>query len=124
MNLDELLTVIVVFFSIATIIKLFLSYLLKRRLIKAGHFENAGVLGAHFEGEENANQLDRFPALKWGLIALFGGIGLIIIDSIRVSNPNIITYESVLPYGIFMVSIAVGFLLYFIIANYFNKSGK
>lgn len=61
--------------------------------------------------EETANlfakQDNRQSALKWGLIVLFGGIGLIIIDSMGLDG------DEAMPYGIEAVCIAVGFLVYY-----------
>ena len=50
---------------------------------------------------------NKYSSLKWGLIILCGGIGLII--------TNFIDYyrDSPLPFGILAVSIATGFLAYF-----------
>ncbi|MBN1112847.1 MAG: hypothetical protein JXA53_08035 [Bacteroidales bacterium] len=122
--MQELFITIAVFYGIFMIFKLFTSFFLKRKLIKAGHFDKASILESHVGIDSDGANTGRLPALKWGLIALFGGIGLIVMDFIKVDNPEFFTYQSVLPYGIFMVSIALGFLLYFFIVNYFMKSVK
>jgi len=51
----------------------------------------------------------RYPSLKWGLLFLTGGIALILMDVLNVSP------DTPMPYGIFAVSLSVGFLVYYII---------
>jgi len=121
MDLLPLLVTAVVFYSIITIIRLFSSHLLRRKLIKAGHFEKAEILNPHVDINDREDHVNRFPALKWGLVALFGGIGLIVIDAIGSYYPNMVDHTSVMPYGVFFVSIALGFLTYFFVANAITK---
>ena len=54
---------------------------------------------------------NRNASLKWGLIILSAGIGLIIIDAMKVSP------DSTLPYGIFAVAVSIGYLVYFFMAK-------
>lgn len=49
----------------------------------------------------------KFSSLKWGLIVLFTGISLIILEFID-TRP-----DSPLPYGLVLVSISLGFLVYY-----------
>lgn len=49
----------------------------------------------------------RFNTLKWGLILLFGGIGLILLQYIPYPD------NSTLPFGIEAVCLALGFLTYY-----------
>jgi len=42
--MNQVLIVTVIFFAIFQILKNFTDFLLKRKIIKAGHFENAGIL--------------------------------------------------------------------------------
>ena len=44
MSMNEVFMAAVVFFAIFSIIKNFTDFLLKRKVIKAGHFDNAGIL--------------------------------------------------------------------------------
>lgn len=44
MAMNEVVVTAVVFFAIYQILKNFTDFLLKRKIIKAGHFENAGIL--------------------------------------------------------------------------------
>jgi hypothetical protein len=49
--------------------------------------------------------------LKWGLIILFGGLALILLEYIPTSP------ESPLPYGLLAFSISLGFLIYYYLVN-------
>ena len=109
------MTVAVVFFAIITFVKVLSAHYLKSRIIKSGHFDKAGILEQSTEvtEEQRSVNYDQFPALKWGLVTFFGGIGLIIIELVGASNPVFSDYNSTMPFGIFFVSIAIGFLVYY-----------
>ncbi|MDA3904948.1 MAG: hypothetical protein PF484_02620 [Bacteroidales bacterium] len=121
MQLGEVMTVAVVFFAIITFVKVLSAHFLKSKIIKSGHFDKAGILEQSAEVVEAQRTVsyDQYPALKWGLVTFFGGIGLIIIELVGVSNPVFSDYNSTMPFGIFFVSVAVGFLVY-----YFMMSAK
>ncbi len=127
MEMNELLMVAVVFFAIFQILKNFTDFLLKRKIIKAGHYDNAGILDQKVASATPDNQEDnKYPSLKWGLVALFAGIGFIIIE---IFSPSIMYHDnydnfmrnSMLPFGIELVSISLGFISYFLIVNFMNK---
>ena len=83
--------------------KVLTDYILKKKMIEKGYMtEEAQAIFRSYKNEEN-----RYSALKWGLIVLCGGIGLIIIDGIGASP------DSPLPYGVFAVALSVGFLAYY-----------
>lgn len=104
----------VVFFGLYHMMKLIADYLLKRKIIKAGHIDKAGILEPPKQNDEN----NRYPSLKWGLVALCTGLGFIIIEVIRQVNPTMIDYHNaVLSIGILLVFISLGFLSYFFIMN-------
>lgn len=110
----ELLVTIVVFFSFYHIFKLLSDHILKSRLIKAGHIDKAGIL----ETPKVNAEVNKYPSLKWGLVALMTGIGFIIIEIMRIYVPQTIDYNNaVLPVGILLVFISMGFLIYFFIMN-------
>ena len=119
MQLSEVMMVAVVFFSIITFVKVLSSHFLKRKIIKAGHFDKAGILEQSTEVIEAQPKVnyDQFPALKWGLVTFFGGLGLIIIELVGASNPIFSDFNSVMPFGIFFVFVAIGFLLYYLIMS-------
>lgn len=117
----------VIFFAFYQIIKSFTDFLLKRKIIKAGHFDNAGILEQKVTSTTiETQEANKYPSLKWGLVAFFAGIGFIFIDQLSPSIHNQDAYnhfmgDSMLPFGIELVSISFGFLVYFLIVN-FSKS--
>lgn len=127
MNMNEVLMASVVFFAIYQILKNFTDFLLKRKVIKAGHFDNAGILDQKVASVASENQeANKYPSLKWGLVAFFAGIGFIIINQMGPSLYNQDNYRnfmehSMLPFGIELVSISLGFIIYFLIVNFSKK---
>lgn len=114
---DALLTAIV-FTGIYQVIKVFTDYLLKRKIIIAGHIDKAGILDTPKDKEENS-----YPTLKWGLVTLFAGLGLLVIALIdKGGNIDWINGSySYLPVGIELIAISLGFLVYFIITRFSKK---
>ena len=64
------------------------------------------------------NKLRSAGNLKWGIIILLSGIGLVSIHYLKLSS------ESPLPYGIESIFIAAGFILLFFIEKYSNTKSK
>ena len=87
--------------------KILTDYILKKRMIDKG-FVNDDTQAIFKQHSATPNQ---HSALKWGLLALSGGIGLIIIDYMDVDM------ESTLPFGILSVSLSVGFLVYYFLVK-------
>ncbi len=113
-HMDEIFVTAVVFFGIYQIFRLLSDYLLKRKLIKAGQYEKVGIL----EQPKPAEEVNKYPSLKWGLVALTSGLGFILIEILRQINPGMIDYDNaVLPFGILLVFVSLGFLIYFFIMN-------
>jgi len=127
MNMNEVLMASVVFYAIYQILKNFTDFLLKRKVIKAGHFDNAGILDQKVASVSPENQeSNKYPSLKWGLVAFFAGIGFIIINQMSPSLYNDDNYHnfmnnSMLPFGIELVSISFGFILNFRIFTFMKK---
>jgi hypothetical protein len=109
----------VIFFAMYHIIKLISDHLLRRKLIKAGHVEQVGILEAP---KPTSDEVNKYPSLKWGLVAFMSGLGFILIEVLRQINPELINYrDAVLPIGILLVFVSLGFLIYFFIMNGKNK---
>jgi len=127
MSMYEVLMASVVFYAIYSVLKNFTDFLLKRKIIKAGHFENAGILDQKVASVAAENQeANKYPSLKWGLVAFFAGIGFIIINQMGPSLYNQDNYRnfmenSMLPFGIELVSISLGFIVYFLIVTFMKK---
>ncbi len=125
--MTEVMMAAVVFFAFYQIIKSFTDFLLKRKIIKAGHFENAGILDQKVASATAEDQdVNKYPSLKWGLVAFFAGIGFIIINQLSPGFSNDDHYRnfmdnSMLPFGIELVSISMGFIIYFLIVNFSKK---
>jgi len=125
--MKEVLMTAVVFYAFYEIIKNFTDFLLRRKIIKAGHFESAAILEQKVASLSPENQeANKYPSLKWGLVAFFAGIGFIIINQMSPSLYNQDNYrnfmeDSLLPFGIELVSISFGFLVYFLIVNFSKK---
>ena len=122
-TLGAVLIVGIVFFGVYNLIKVFTDYLLRRKIVKSGHIEKAGILEPPPlpEGESV-----RYPSLKWGLVALMAGIGLILIEIF--DRTGVVawreTFDSLLPIGIELVAISLGFLIYFFIVNSRNLKNR
>ena len=129
--MSKVLMAAVVFYAFYEIIKNFTDFLLRRKIIKAGHFESAGILEQKIASLSPENQeANKYPSLKWGLVAFFAGIGFIIINQMTPglsngnyweSNHNNFMEHSLLPFGIELVSISFGFIVYFLIVNFMKK---
>ncbi len=107
--------VITIALSILTLVKNILDYKLKRKILDKENIANM-EFPSIIEREVN---YDKIPFLKWGLIILFAGAGLILIE---VFGFSFRTHQSSLPFGIVLMSVAMGFLTYFgIMQSMFNK---
>ena len=121
--MTDALIIAVVFFAIYQILKNFTDFLLKRKIIKAGHFDNAGILEQKVSSVSPENQeANKYPSLKWGLVTFFAGLGFIFIDQMSPGgNCENFIDQSVLPFGIELVAISLGFIIYFLIVNFSKK---
>jgi hypothetical protein len=77
-------------------------YVLKKKMIEKGYVdENTQAI---FKRDTRENQ---FSSLKWGLILLFAGLSLVIMEYLEYER------QSPLPYGLFAVFVSLGFLVYY-----------
>lgn len=105
--MEDILVPIAIFGSMVAGIILFTKtitdYRLRKKLIDKGLVnENAGSIL-----KNESFEAGKYSSLKWGLIVLTGGIGLIIINYMPYDG------DEPMPYGVFAVSVAVGFLIYY-----------
>jgi hypothetical protein len=125
--MDKVLVAAIVFYAIYQILKNFTDFLLKRKIIRAGHYDRAGILDQQVGSElSEVKEVNKYPSLKWGLVVFFGGLGFILIDQM---SPGIQNYDhyhnylstSMLPFGIELVCISLGFIIYFLIVSYSKR---
>ncbi len=110
----EFIVAAIVFFAIYHMMRLISEHLLKRKLIKAEQFDRPGIL----DNPKTNDEADRYPSLKWGLVALMTGLGFIVIDLLKLFDRDWVSgSDAVLPIGILLVFISSGFLIYFFIMN-------
>ena len=114
-GLREVLMPLVILGTIGGSIVLFTrtisDYILKKKMIEKGYVNEDTQ--AIFKKNTDEN---RFATLKWGLIILFAGLSLILMDFINYDS------RSPLPYGLFAVFVSLGFLIYyFIIKKELNR---
>lgn len=101
--LEPLAVLVPVFGSIILFVKIMTDYWLRKRMVDKGLVnENAVELLKKHE-----NSTGKFSSLKWGLLVLFGGIGLIVINYLDYRH------DSPLPFGMFAVFLSFGFLVYY-----------
>jgi len=105
-NLHDVLMPLAIFSglggSVYFFAKVMTDYILKKKMIEKG-FVNDDTQ-AIFKQHTVDN---KYSSLKWGLIVFFAGVSLIIMEYISVEP------QSPLPYGLFAVSVSLGFLIYY-----------
>jgi hypothetical protein len=85
--------------------KVMTDYMLKKKMIEKGYVnEETQSIFRNQQQDDN-----RYASLKWGLIAFFAGISLVLMEYIPTRG------DSPLPYGLFAIFVSLGFLLYFIL---------
>ncbi|MGC1241150.1 MAG: DUF6249 domain-containing protein [Chryseosolibacter sp.] len=114
-DLRDVLLPLTILGTIGTAIVMFTrtisDYILKKKMIEKGYV-NADTQAIFKRNTEE----NRYSSLKWGLIILFGGLSLIIMEYIDYEN------TSPLPYGLFAVFVSLGFLIYyFMVKKELNK---
>lgn len=86
-------------------------YILKKKMIEKGFVNEDSQALFKKHSEEN-----KYASLKWGLLVFFAGLSLIIMEYIDFNS------RSPLPYGLFAVSVSLGFLIYyFVVKKELNK---
>lgn len=86
------------------------NYILKKKMIEKG-FVNDDTQAIF----KNQTSDGKYPSLKWGMIIFFAGLALIIMEFIP-TRP-----DSPLPYGLFAVSVSLGFLIYYYLVQRESK---
>ena len=81
-------------------------YILKKKMIEKGYVNEDTQ--AIFKKSTDEN---KYSSLKWGLIILFAGLSLIIMEYLEYAT------SSPLPYGLFAVFVSIGFLIYYFLVK-------
>jgi hypothetical protein len=89
---------------IAVIVIHLMNYRLKKRILDQGTYDDVSMKLLHALSGNGSD------ILKWGIIFLFGGIGLVVLEFIPYSAE-----DSSLPYGVEAIFLALGFLTYYFI---------
>jgi uncharacterized protein DUF6249 len=93
--------IVIVFIIIAVVIIAWYNYRLKRRIIDSGPIDNDSINFLRKLMDSGAEQL------KWGCVLFMSGLGLVVTHYLSYED------DSVLPYGIEIMFIAAGFLIYY-----------
>jgi hypothetical protein len=97
------ITMIIIVVVIAVVIISWYNYRLKKRVIDAGPIDNDALKFLKRLTDTGSEQL------KWGCILFMAGLGLVILQFLPYDD------ESSLPYGLEVMFIAAGFLIYYFI---------
>jgi len=119
--MEEFLVTAIVFLGIYHILRLLSDHFLRRKLIKAEQYDKVGILE---RPKPENDEVNKYPSLKWGLVALFTGLGFILIEVLKLFNTDMFNArDAVMGTGIILVFISLGFLSYFFIMNGKKKQG-
>ena len=97
------ITMIIIVIVIAVVIISWYNYRLKKRIIDAGPIDNDAIKFLKRLTDTGSEQL------KWGCILFMSGFGLVTLQFLPYDD------ESSLPYGLEIMFIAAGFLIYYLI---------
>lgn len=100
-NLAPFIVMIAILIAISVMIVVMTNYQLKKKILDRENIDDKMFV--------ILNNLTGFNSemLKWGIILLFGGIGLIVLQFLPYDE------NSALPYGVMTVFVALGFLTYY-----------
>jgi cobalamin synthase len=109
-NLAVALMFIASIIALTIIIIALLNHRLKSRMVRLGVMEESAIKELN-----RINYAFKLDPLKWGLILLFAGLGLILLTFIPYRA------DSLLPYGVEAVFISFGFISYFYLSQKANQ---
>ncbi|SDR02248.1 hypothetical protein SAMN05421664_3153 [Chryseobacterium soldanellicola] len=102
-NLAPFIVMIAILIAISVIIVVITNYNLKRRILNKENIDDRMYV--------ILNNLTGFNSemLKWGIILLFGGVGLIVLEFLPHDE------NTPVPYGVMTVFVGLGFLTYYFV---------
>ncbi|MDV7699578.1 hypothetical protein N6B72_21925 [Chryseobacterium soli] len=100
-NLAPFIVMIAILIAVSVMIVVISNYNLKKKILNKEHLDDKMFV--------ILNNLTGFNSemLKWGIILLFGGAGLIVLEFLPHDE------NTPLPYGVMTVFVALGFLTYY-----------
>lgn len=100
---------IAILIAISVVIIVLTNYDLKKKILNKENIDDKMFI--------ILNNLTGFSSemLKWGIILLFGGIGLIVLEFVPYNE------NSPLPYGVMTVFVSLGFLTYYFLMKNHKK---
>ena len=100
-RIGALLVVVIIVIVIAVVITSWYNYRLKKRIIDSGPIDNDAINFLKKLIDSGAEQL------KWGCVLFMSGLGLVVAHYLPYEE------DSILPYGVEIMFIAAGFLIYY-----------
>lgn len=94
-----------------------LKYRIKRKIVEAGLSDESLIKA--ILADPKGHQEKQQNLLKWIFIGGFGGLGLVVQEFLPYNMD-----ESMLPYGVIIIFLSVGLLLYYLLNNHLSKSSK
>lgn len=119
--MEQILVVAIVFYGFYSFFKLLSNHSIKKMLIKNNMVDQSEKLIIPETEVEESNT----PSLKWGIVGLSTGVGMLIATSLY---PLLNSYgesswqlvRGVIP-AIIIIFAALGFLIYFFVSQYMRK---
>lgn len=104
-QLAPFIVMIAILIAISVVIVVLTNYDLKKKILNKENIDDRMFI--------ILNNLTGFGSemLKWGIILLFGGIGLIVLEFLPYNE------NSPLPYGVMTVFVSLGFLSYYFLVK-------
>ena len=102
---------IVLFIAIAFIISVIFNFFTRKQVLDSGPIDEHAL-----EFLKTLSPFGYSNALKWGILALFGGAGLVLIEFLPYKLS-----DSPLPYGVEPVFLGIGFLVYHLVSRTGNR---
>lgn len=104
--------------AIVSIINAITSYKLKKKLIEKAQANDRldATLADSMKLLTQKSESNKYPTLKWGLVTLGAGLGLIL------TNYLTFDFDGPLPFGILLTCISIGFLVYYFIVKSEEKN--
>ena len=100
-KLAPFIVMIIILIVIAFIVVVISNYHLKKKILDKGPVDSNTLRIFELMNTYGSEML------KWGIVLLFGGIGLVILEFLPYDE------DSPLPYGVEAISVSIGFLVYY-----------